>query len=77
MSFYSKFASYYEAIFPFSQSVADFLREYSSPQQTCLDVGCGTGHYAEDLAVSEYQVTGIDQIRFCILRGEFGSTFTP
>ena len=60
MSFYSKFAAFYEAIFPFSQNVADFLNKHCSTPQSCLDVGCGTGHYAGYLAGRGLQAIGID-----------------
>lgn len=60
MSFYSMFAQYYEEIFPFSPGVFSFLQRYSKPMQRCLDVGCGSGHYAGQLAVDGYDVTGID-----------------
>jgi len=60
MSFYAKFAAYYEAIFPFNQGVYDFLKRYSRPSQRCLDVGCGSGHYTGQLAVQGYDTIGID-----------------
>ncbi len=61
MSFYSRFASYYESVFPFSQGVYNFLRDHLPlPPATLLDVGCGTGHYAGVLAEDGYDATGID-----------------
>jgi SAM-dependent methyltransferase len=60
MSFYTKFAQHYEMIFPFSQGIADFLVRYSGGARHCLDVGCGSGHYAGYLATQGYAVTGLD-----------------
>ena len=60
MSFYTQFAEYYETIFPFSETVYAFLRRYISPGSRCLDVGCGTGHYAGKLAEEGFHATGID-----------------
>lgn len=60
MSFYTNFAQYYADIFPFSLDVADFLVRYSPKAEKCLDVGCGTGHYAAYLSSLGRKVTGID-----------------
>jgi SAM-dependent methyltransferase len=61
MSFYSRFASYYESVFPFSQGVYTLLRQYLPlPPAAVLDVGCGTGHYAGVLAGEGYDAVGVD-----------------
>ncbi|MDF1516091.1 MAG: class I SAM-dependent methyltransferase [Anaerolineae bacterium] len=60
MSFYTQFAEYYEEIFSFSTGVASFLERNASSGSNCLDVGCGTGHYAGFLAARERIVMGID-----------------
>ena len=60
MSFYSKFAIFYEEIFPFSQVVADFLTKRCPSVGSCLDIGCGTGNYAGYLSTQGLSVTGID-----------------
>lgn len=61
MSFYAQFAEYYTAIFPFSEAVYTFLRRWiHSSHQRCLDVGCGTGHYAGRLAEDGFDAVGID-----------------
>jgi SAM-dependent methyltransferase len=61
MSFYTDFAKYYEAIFPFSGTVYAFLRRYILPaHRHVLDVGCGPGHYAGLLATADFDVVGID-----------------
>jgi SAM-dependent methyltransferase len=61
MSFYSRFASYYESVFPFSQGVYTLLRRHLPlPEAAVLDVGCGTGHYAGALAGEGFDVVGVD-----------------
>jgi len=61
MSFYTQFAETYEAIFPFSGTVYDFLRRHlPEPPARVLDVGCGTGHYAGALAADGYDALGVD-----------------
>jgi SAM-dependent methyltransferase len=61
MSFYSRFASYYESVFPFSQGVYTLLRHHMPALPAAvLDVGCGTGHYAGVLAEEGYEAVGVD-----------------
>jgi SAM-dependent methyltransferase len=61
MSFYSRFATYYESVFPFSQGVYNLLRQYLPlPPAAVLDVGCGTGHYGGALAAHGYDAVGVD-----------------
>jgi SAM-dependent methyltransferase len=61
VSFYTEFADHYESIFPFSKGVYAFLKQYiSAPPERVLDVGCGTGHYAGQLAGDGYEAVGID-----------------
>ncbi len=60
MSFYSAFATYYEAIFPFSETVYAFLRRCLPSSGVVLDVGCGTGHYAGQLAADGFAAVGVD-----------------
>ncbi len=60
-TFYADFAPYYEAIFPFSETVYAFLRRYLTPDHPrCLDVGCGPGHYCGRLADDGFDVVGVD-----------------
>ncbi len=59
--FYSKFSKDYEQIFPFSNKVYDFLKEYiPSPDIAILDIGCASGHYCGRFAADGYKITGID-----------------
>jgi len=61
MTLYAEFAEYYEAIFPFSETVYSFLRRFlTATGGRCLDVGCGTGHYAGRLAVDGFTTVGVD-----------------
>jgi SAM-dependent methyltransferase len=60
-SFYSDFAEYYEAVFPFREEVFAFLRSYlPAGSRRILDVGCGTGHYCGRLAADGFEAVGID-----------------
>lgn len=61
MAFYSKFAQYYDSIFPFKQPLFDFLQRYTSAEtKNILDAGCGTGHYAAAFSHAGFHTIGID-----------------
>jgi SAM-dependent methyltransferase len=61
VSFYSDFAEYYEAVFPWRPVVQTFLESHlPATQQRILDIGCGTGHYCGRLAAAGHRVVGID-----------------
>jgi len=61
LSFYSQFATVYEAVFPFSQGVYAFLRHHlPAPPAALLDVGCATGHYAGPMAQEGHSITALD-----------------
>ena len=61
MSFYSKFSTYYEKIFPFKKAKFAFLESYvTATGPSVLDVGCGTGHFAGKFAESGARASGID-----------------
>ena len=60
MSLYSRFAQYYEHIFPFRPRTFDFLCEKFPPGGHLLDLGCGSGIYAGHLGESGFEVTGTD-----------------
>jgi len=61
MSFYSEFAEYYDAVFPFEEEVYSFLRDrLPSGAAGVLDLGCGTGDYCGRFASQGYETLGID-----------------
>jgi SAM-dependent methyltransferase len=60
VSFYSKFAGYYEQLFPIREEVWRFLKGYAGSSTAVLDVGCGPGHYCGRFAREGFQATGID-----------------
>ena len=60
VTFYSQFAEYYEAAFPYRDEVATFLRHYVPDGSRILDAGCGTGHYCGRFAADGFEVVGID-----------------
>ena len=63
MSFYSSIARYYDEIFRYDIRNADFiLREVPSLSKggKIIDIGCGTGSLAIDLASRGYDVTAVD-----------------
>ncbi len=61
MSFYSQFADYYEAVFPFQEETYAFLQScLPGGSRRILDAGCGTGHYCGRLAAEGYEAIGID-----------------
>ncbi len=59
--FYSEFSEDYEQIFPFSDGVFSFLRDYVPGENIkILDIGCATGHYSGKFAAEGFETTGID-----------------
>ncbi|NDL67270.1 isochorismatase family protein [Anaerotalea alkaliphila] len=59
--FYEEIAKYYDAIFPVgADQVALLLETAGEPPARVLDVACGTGGYALELAGAGHQVTAID-----------------
>jgi SAM-dependent methyltransferase len=61
VGFYSDFAEYYEAVFPYRDEVYAFLKScIPAGPSRILDAGCGTGHYCGRLAADGFQVVGVD-----------------
>jgi SAM-dependent methyltransferase len=61
VGFYSDFAEYYEAVFPYRDEVYSFLRQHiPAGGRRILDAGCGTGHYCGRFAADGFEVAGID-----------------
>lgn len=62
MTFYTSIAPFYDQIFPYQPQQKDFIDSFDAGGQeaTLLDVGCGTGSLALNLAESFGTVVGID-----------------
>jgi 2-polyprenyl-3-methyl-5-hydroxy-6-metoxy-1,4-benzoquinol methylase len=61
MKFYQEIAKYYEHIFPVAKAPIQFLKEHlTSENKTILDIACGNGAYAIELAKEGYMLTAID-----------------
>lgn len=61
MSMYSKFAEWYDRIFPFSQGVYAFLTHHlGDGGGPVLDLGCGTGDYCAAFTRDDVRTVGVD-----------------
>ena len=60
MSFYKRFAEYYDEIFPVDHKKVAFLEQKFSQSIDVLDLGCATGGYTIALSNKNYKVDGID-----------------
>lgn len=61
MALYSRFAGYYERIFPFRDEVFRFLERYAGERGgAVLDAGCGPGHYCGRFAGNGFCAVGVD-----------------
>lgn len=56
---YTQFVKLYDYIFPIQKNALNFLIKYL-PKEKVLDIGCGTGSMASELANNGYFVTGMD-----------------
>ncbi|MFW6248553.1 MAG: class I SAM-dependent methyltransferase [Bacteroidota bacterium] len=83
MEFYKSIAEQYDNIFPFNPAQKDFTLQHISPshaEKDLLDIGCGTGSLAIQLAPHFKRVVGIDLDETMIerartkARGEKGTT---
>ncbi len=65
MKFYQVLSQYYDQIFPIKQPQRNFLHNFlqTNGLSSVLDVGCGTGTYALELAQSGIRAVGIDLSR--------------
>lgn len=60
MSFYSDFSAYYDQIFPTDDQTIKSFIELFKPQGRILDIGCGAGGYAFEMAKKGFKVDAID-----------------
>jgi glycine/sarcosine N-methyltransferase len=58
--FYEKLAVHYDDIFPPEGDIVSFLASQLRGREVLLDLACGTGTYAEELARLGFSVTGVD-----------------
>lgn len=62
MEFYKQISKYYDYIFPTGEEQLKFLTEIAgNPPKAVLDIACGTGGYALELAAKGYNVTAVDR----------------
>ncbi|WIV12024.1 class I SAM-dependent methyltransferase [Proteiniborus sp. MB09-C3] len=60
MGFYEELSRYYDIIFPATSDKIDFIEKAADNGKYVLDIACGTGNYAIELAKKGYIVDGID-----------------
>jgi len=61
MAFYEDISSYYDWIFPITKFKLEFLNKNINKENAkILDIACGTGGYAIELANKNHKVTAID-----------------
>jgi 2-polyprenyl-3-methyl-5-hydroxy-6-metoxy-1,4-benzoquinol methylase len=58
--FYSRLVEHYDTIFPPEPEIVTFLVGDMKGRRKLLDIACGTGTYANELAFRGFDVTGID-----------------
>jgi SAM-dependent methyltransferase len=60
MDFYESISAYYDQIFPVDPLTVRFLAGRARPGARVLDLACGTGGHALELARLGFRVTGVD-----------------
>ena len=60
MDFYESISAYYDYIFPVDPQTVEFLAQRARPGSRVLDLACGTGGHAVELAARGHRVTGVD-----------------
>ncbi|SCG81946.1 methyltransferase type 11 [Proteiniborus sp. DW1] len=60
MGFYEELSRYYDIIFPAAPSTVEFIEKSANDRKYILDIACGTGNYAIELAKKGYIVDGVD-----------------
>ncbi|MBN1686520.1 MAG: class I SAM-dependent methyltransferase [Spirochaetales bacterium] len=59
-AFYEDLVDHYDKIFPAEPEIVSFLAGSMHGRKNILDIACGTGTYALELAARGFRVTGID-----------------
>ncbi len=75
MAFYEEISDYYDSLFPPGKEQLDFIcKAAGNPPRALLDIACGTGGYAVELAGLGYDVTAadIDAAMLDILKNKLG-----
>jgi cyclopropane fatty-acyl-phospholipid synthase-like methyltransferase len=57
---YRQIGAYYDLLFPLNPLIVTFLADYIDPNDTVLDIGCGTGSLTHELSKTSMDITGID-----------------
>jgi len=61
MGFYEEISKYYDYIFPVGKEQINFITKVAGEgPKSVLDIACGTGGYALELAKQGYAVTAVD-----------------
>lgn len=60
MSFYNELSRAYDIVFEKDEDTVNFLKKSLDSNSKILDLACGTGTYAVELAKENHHVTGID-----------------
>ena len=60
MTFYDKFAKYYDVIFHMTHDISFYKKLISDRKGKTLEIGCGTGRLFLELLKTKYPICGID-----------------
>jgi glycine/sarcosine N-methyltransferase len=77
MGFYESISPWYDCIFPVDPQAVGFLAERARPGSRVLDLACGTGGHALELARLGCRVTGVDLDEAMIRLAQAKAAGTP